>query len=104
MWTESDLRRILARGRIEWRRHALERMLEREIGRAEVLATLAEGVIVTSYPHDRPYASALLGRKSAPPLHVVAALDLDAAVCYIITVYRPDERHFEPDRKTRKRR
>jgi hypothetical protein len=36
-------------------------------------------------------------------LHVVAALDADTSTCYIITVYRPDEEHFGPDLKTRKR-
>lgn len=103
MWTQSDLRRVLAHGRIEWRRHALERMLEREIGRAEVLSALAKGAIVAGYPGDRPFPSALVGKDSDPPLHVVVALDLAAAVCYVVTVYRPDDRHFEIDWKTRKR-
>jgi hypothetical protein len=43
MWTETDLRRCAESGRIEWRKHALERMLERDIGRAEVLEALSKG-------------------------------------------------------------
>jgi hypothetical protein len=103
MWTETDLRRCAESGRIEWRKHALERMLERDIGRAEVLETLSKGEIIAAYPDDRPIPSALLGKSGDPGLHVVAAVDVHAAACYVITVYRPDSEHFEPDMKTRKR-
>ena len=104
MWTEPDLRHCAAHGRIEWRRHTLERMLEREISRAEVLATLANGSILTVYPDAKPYPSALVANDGVPPLHIVAALDSATATCYIITVYRPDDAHFHPDLKTRKPR
>jgi hypothetical protein len=102
MWTESDLRRCVELGRIEWRKHALERMLERDIGRMEVLEVLSKGDLIAAYPDDRPVASALLAKEGDPGLHVVAALDVDTATCYVITVYRPDAVHFEPDMKTRK--
>jgi hypothetical protein len=103
MWDESDLRRCLAGGRIEWRKHALERMFERDIRRAEILETLARGEIITAYPDDHPVPSALIGAGGGIRLHVVAALDVDNATCYVITVYRPDDEHFEPNMKTRKR-
>jgi hypothetical protein len=87
-------------GLIEWRRHALERMLEREISRAEAVAVLTDGTMITAYPEDRPTPSALFRNDGEPSLHVVAALDSDTSTCYVITVYRPDEKHFEPDLKT----
>jgi hypothetical protein len=33
---------------------------------------------------------------------VVAALDQGSQTCFVITAYRPDEAHFEPDLKTSK--
>ncbi len=39
----------LENGTIEWRRHALERMLERDISRSEVKVTLRDGEI-SSFP------------------------------------------------------
>ncbi|MBU0500363.1 MAG: DUF4258 domain-containing protein [Gammaproteobacteria bacterium] len=76
MRTEQDLQGCLAADcRIEWRKHVLERMLGRGITRAEVLATLRLGEMITAYPHDRPVPSALLHAVRDPPLHVVVALD-----------------------------
>ncbi|QFY90152.1 DUF4258 domain-containing protein [Magnetovirga frankeli] len=100
-WNLADLRHCLDSGRIQWRKHALERMLERGISRAEVLASLRQGEIIASYPEDRPIPSALLHANQEPPLHVVAALDKASATCYVITCYRPDAEHFGPDLKTR---
>ena len=37
------------------------------------------------------------------PLHVVAAVDVEAGIGYVITAYRPDLEHFEADYKTRRR-
>jgi hypothetical protein len=39
----------------------------------------------------------------ADPVHVVAAADPEARICHVITAYRPDLEHFEPDWKTRKK-
>jgi hypothetical protein len=76
-------------------------MLERGIGRDEVMAALAEGEIIAAYPDDRPVPSALILSNRTPPLHVVAALDRTSKACFVITVYRPDADHFGPDLKTR---
>ncbi len=50
------------------------------------------------------------GRRRGPllhmgqqPLHVVAAVDVEAGIGYVITAYRPDLEHFEADYKTRRR-
>ena len=58
------------------------------------------GILLTA---DKPYPSALLlGRIGKSPLHVVAALDENTDICHVITVYHPDDKHFERDSKTRK--
>ena len=39
---------------IEWQRHALERMMEREISRDIVKKVLSSGEIIEDYPDDKP--------------------------------------------------
>ncbi len=92
-------------GKIEWQRHALERMMERGISRDIVKDVLLSGEIIEDYPDGRPYPSALfLGRHEGEIYHVVIALDSQSGYCFIITAYKPDLEHFEPDYKTRRKR
>ena len=87
---------------VEWRRHALERMLQRDISRAEVKITLQNGEIIESYETDVPCASALLFYIDSKPIHVVASLDETNKTIYIITAYVPNTTHFYEDLKTRR--
>ena len=90
-------------GRIEWQTHALERMMKRGISREIVKQVLLEGEIIEDYPDDKPFPTALfLGWLQGEPFHVVTALDPLSGYCFVITVYRPDLDHFEPDYKTRR--
>ncbi len=90
--------------RVEWQRHALERMAEREIRRADALEVLRSGELIEEYPDDRPFPSGLFfGWIKTRPIHVVAALDAERERAFVITVYEPDLEHFEPDFKTRRR-
>ncbi|CAA6802550.1 MAG: Unknown protein [uncultured Sulfurovum sp.] len=90
-------------GQIQWRRHALERMLQRGIGRSEVKKALIFGEIIESYETDVPFESALFFHNVEKTLHVVASLDELNKMVYIITAYEPDILHFEDDLKTRKK-
>lgn len=85
-----------------WRKHALERMLQRSISRNEVIQCALYGEIIESYPEDYPYPSSLVLEIGAQPLHIVMALNGEE--CYIITAYRPNDDEFENDFKTRKKR
>ena len=84
-----------------WRKHALERMMERAITRDEVIHCAYNGEIIESYPDDYPYASCLVFELRTEPLHIVMALNNEE--CYIITAYRPNLNEFENDFKTRKK-
>ena len=86
-------------GTVEWRRHALERMLERDISRLEVKITLQNG---ETYETDVPFESALFFYVDSKPVHVVASLDEDTKTIYIITAYIPSSTHFCEDLKTRR--
>lgn len=90
--------------RIRWQKHALERMMERNIFRTDVKQILLDGEIIEEYPDDRPYPSGLfLGFINSEPLHVVVAIDSTSHWCYIITAYKPDSKHFKEDFKTRRK-
>lgn len=97
------LKRAIESDSIEWQRHALERMMERGIYREIVKKVLLSGEIIEDYPNDKPYPSVLLlGWVEGEPFHVVTALDSESGCCFIITAYKPDLEHFEPDYKTRR--
>ena len=101
----SVLDQAVKEGRIEWQRHALERMLARDISRKTVVEVILAGEITESYLHQKPYPGALiLGWSDEEPFHVVMALDETNRTCYIISAYRPDRDHFEMDYKTRRHR
>ena len=98
-----ELRAAIKNDKIQWQKHALERMMERGISRDAVKDVLLSGELIENYPDDRPYPSALFyGLLKGDPFHVVAALDQNSGYCFIITTYRPDTEHFEPDFKTRR--
>ena len=99
----SALRSGVRAGRIHWRQHALERMLERGISRAAVIRVLLEGEAIETYEEDHPHPSCLVYHGVPEPLHVVVAWSGKAGICHVITAYRPDLQHFEQDFKTRKR-
>ncbi len=87
---------------IGWRRHALERMFERNITRAQVKQVLKSGMIIETYRDDQPFPSKLIyALVDEVPLHVVVAQDTMTAECYVVTAYIPDTAHFESDLITR---
>ena len=96
------LREAVRYGRVEWKMHALERMLERGIGRREVLATLEAGEVIERYPERRPFPAVLLLGGLRRPLHVVAAYDAGEDRCHVVTAYRPSAERFHEDWKTRR--
>lgn len=85
-------------------RHALERMFQRTIPPKAVRAVVATAETIASYPEDQPFPSVLLlGFHDGRPVHVVAAIDPDTAICHVITVYRPDPQTWEEGFKTRRK-
>ena len=98
----TDIRNAVNAGRVLWKKHALERMLERGIGRNQVKNTILQGVIIENYPDDYPVPSLLLALNQSEALHVVLAYDAVNEQCHIITAYRPDLTHFEVDLITRR--
>jgi len=85
-----------------YRRHAIERMFQREISENDVEKALVSGSVIESYKDDKPYPSyLLLNIDNFKALHVVYAITEEDEYI-IITVYFPDTLKWENDFKIRK--
>ena len=89
-------------GRVLRKKHALERMMERRICRAQVKQVILQGGIIEHYPDDYPIPSILFAKPEPEPLHAVVAYDAASQLCRVITAYRPDLIHLEADLITRR--
>lgn len=97
------IRSAFAAGRVKWRLHALQRMLERGISRAEVGDAVARGEVIETYPSGKPFPACLvLGFPGTRPIHAVIGWDAAIETVYVVTVYEPDLEHFQADFRTRR--
>jgi len=96
---------ILCKENIEWRKHVLIRLGQRNISQREVLDAVATGEIIESYPYDKFFPSFLIaGKVNKKALHVVVGLDEDNEKLYIITAYIPGNKKFEENFKKRRQK
>ena len=99
-----SLRQAVREGRVEWRKHVLQKLAERGLAQADVLAVLLAGEKVRDYADDKPFPSALfLGYVGGRPFHVVAACDEAREQVFIITAYEPSLEIFEADYRTKRK-
>ena len=96
------LKQLVSERSILWREHALQRMNERRISKADVKVAILSGEVIEDYPDAYPTPSCLvLGcTVGGKRLHVVCGILDDMAV--IITAYQPDDRKWQLDGKTRR--
>ncbi|MDA0838587.1 MAG: DUF4258 domain-containing protein [Planctomycetota bacterium] len=100
----AKFREAVVAGRIEWRKHVLQRLAERSILQRVAVEVLRTGDRIEQYAGDRPFPSALfLGYNAGKPYHVVAAFDEANTQVYVITAYEPSLDVFEPDYRTRRK-
>lgn len=82
--------------KIVWRRHAYERMGQRNIHKSDVEHVLKTGEAIEDYPEDTPYPSRLIcGWTKSRPLHVVAATNEVDNELIVITAYEPDAEQWD---------
>ena len=79
--------------------HARERAGRRRIDDEDLVAALAKGEILESYPKDPrgPSALALGHTQDGRPIHAVCALD-PGGTLIIVTVYEPEPPHWLDER------
>ncbi len=98
-----DFRIIAHRGTVMMSRHAETRRLKRGVPLDAIHRIVANYDVIEEYAGSYPLSARLLfGLWEDSPLHIVAGFDLERGIVYIITVYKPDSEHFEPDWRTRR--
>ena len=94
----NKLREAIQKNNIEWRKHTLIRLAERNISQDVVLEVILEGEVIENYPKDRPFFSCLMFKVvEGKPFHVMVSLDEQNQKGYIITTYEPTLDNFESE-------
>ena len=96
------IRMQLEAGEFELRRHALRRMVERNISAVEVEEAGAAAEIIEDYPDDKYSPSVLLlgFTSGGRPLHFQVSL-VEAERTKIVTMYEPEPSEWVDFRKRR---
>ena len=81
----------LASGEFEFSRHALKRVVERNISEQDITQGGAQANIIEDYPDDKYSPSCLLlgFTQTGRPLHIQVSL-AETDLVKVITVYEPD--------------
>ena len=102
MRTLGQIRQQLAAGEFEFSRHALRRVVERNISAAEIQEAGSAAEVIEDYPDDKYSPSALLLGFTAGgrPLHFHVSYS-ETEKTKIITLYEPDTSEWKDFRKRR---
>lgn len=97
------IREYIKKKKIDWTKHCLNRLNQRNILISEVKESLNNGKIIEYYYDDYPYPSCLvLGYNSKNKImHIVCSMSDDTI--HMITAYYPDTNKWEKDMKTRRK-
>jgi Domain of unknown function (DUF4258) len=95
MKTLEQVRDQLAAGEFEFSRHALKRIVERNIGELDIRQAGQQATMIEDYPDDKYSPSCLLlgFTHTGRPLHIQVSL-AEAERVTIITLYEPDPRSW----------
>ena len=92
MKTLEEIQKQLSLGEFDFSRHALKRVVERNISELEIKEAGRKAKIIEDYPSDKYTPSCLLlgFTETGRPLHIQVSL-ADTEFVKIITLYEPDE-------------
>ena len=96
------IREYISDKKIDWTRHCLNGLNQRNISILDVKTAIKNGKIIEYYLDDYPYPSCLvLGYNiNNIMLHIVCGMSNN--LIHIITAYFPDKNKWENDLKTRR--
>ena len=97
------IREYILKKKVDWTKHCLNRLQQRNIKISEVKTAINNGKIIEYYYDDFPYPSCLiLGYNiNNRLLHVVCGMSEDTI--HIITAYYPDTTKWKEDLETRRK-
>lgn len=98
------LKEVVGAGKIIWTDHGRKRMEQRKINKEDIISGILQGEIIEDYPNSYPFPSCLIlaAISNNKMIHIVIGYDGEYA--YLITVYIPDEKKFEVNLKTRRKK
>ena len=96
------IKEYIAKKKIDWTKHCLNRLNQRDILISDVKTAVNNGKIIEYYYDDYPYPSCLtLGNTNTnKPLHTVVGTNGNQL--WIVTAYYPAPEKWMPDLKTRR--
>ncbi len=102
MKTLTQIQQELVAGQFEFSRHALRRVVERNISEQEIREAGENAEVIESYPQDKYSPSGLLLgiTRAGRALHVQVSF-VDSDMTKIITIYEPDPTEWIANRKRR---
>lgn len=102
MKTLPQIQQELAAGRFEFSRHALRRVVERNISEQDIRDAGENAEIIERYPQDKYSPSGLLMgmTRAGRALHLQVSF-AESDVTRIITIYEPDPKEWIENRKRR---
>jgi hypothetical protein len=91
----AEIRQQIVSGNFELTRHALRRVVERNISRLEIMEIGSDAIIIEDYPDDKYSPSCLILGFTANqrPLHIQVSC-LASDVLMIITIYEPNDQEW----------
>jgi len=97
-----EIRRQLSEGEFEFSRHALKRVVERNIAEGEIREAAENAELIEDYPDDKYSPSCLIfgSTKENRSLHIQVSY-MDTEMVRIITLYEPDREEWIDFRKRR---
>lgn len=97
------IRGYLETRKVDWTKHCLNRLNQRNILISDVKEAIKNGKIIERYFDDYPYPSCLILGYNLDNkiIHIVCGISDD--LIHIITAYYPDSDKWEEDMKTRRK-
>jgi hypothetical protein len=91
--------------KVLWSRHAITEMIADDLDRGQIERSWQTCELIEDYPSvHRPLPDCLVLSWLTPcnPLHAVVAMDVEQDRLLVVTVYRPNDKEWENDWRTRK--